>query len=57
MKKFACADVVPGWDATLTRATDYEILIQPGDQILRDHQMAQTSPAALTAVRSNVVPV
>lgn len=54
MKRFVCADVVPGCGASVTAATDDEVRAWAGAHGARDHGLVELTPALVAQVRAAI---
>jgi predicted small metal-binding protein len=54
MKKFACANVVPGCEGVVTGATDDEVLAAAAQHAAEAHDMTEVPDEVVAAIRSGI---
>ena len=54
MKQFACGDVVPGCDATFSRATDEEIFAEVAAHAQSAHGMTEIPDEVVEQVKAHI---
>ena len=54
MKKFACAQVVPGCDGVVTGETDDEVLAAAAEHAAAAHGMAEVPDEVVAAIRAGI---
>jgi len=54
MKKFACANVVPGCEGVVSGATDDEVLAAAAQHAAEAHGMTEVPDEVVAAIRSGI---